>query len=91
MSTFACNETLEMVLNNDNIEMFVVFGVGGLIALTAIIGGTISTVFSTRSREATRRELAAYVAEGSITPDDAVAMMNAGEGKKCFSKGNVQA
>ncbi len=31
-----------------------------------------------RAKEASRRELAAYVAEGTIDPDKAVAMLNAG-------------
>jgi hypothetical protein len=44
-----------------------------------------------RNREATKRELAAYVAEGSLDPDKAVAMINAGrphwEAGKPESKG----
>lgn len=36
----------------------------------------------TREREQSRREIAAYVAEGSITPDDAVRLMAAGASLK---------
>jgi hypothetical protein len=46
--------------------------VGGLIiAALAIIAGLIKTTSHRRHYEESRREIAAYVAEGSITPDDA--------------------
>ena len=32
-----------------------------------------------KAREESRREIAAYVAEGTISPDDAVRLINAGE------------
>ena len=82
MMTLACGNFFEQVLNHGDIELFVVFGVGGTIALVAILAGTISSVMKTRSKEATRREIAAYVAEGSIKPEDAVAMLNSGESAK---------
>ena len=46
--------------------------------MIAIIGTVIARTSASRQREQTRREIAAYVAEGTITPDDAVAMLNAG-------------
>ncbi len=33
------------------------------------VSSTITTIFKTRAREHTRREIAAYVAEGSMTPE----------------------
>jgi hypothetical protein len=51
---------------------------GMLIAIIAIITSTIRSVAATRAREQTKRELAAYVAEGTLDPDKAVAMINAG-------------
>lgn len=57
----------------------IVFVVGGLIAVIAIVFGTVAKIITTSSRERTRREIAAYVAEGSIEPDKAIAMLNAGE------------
>lgn len=52
---------------------------GGLIVgAIAILGGIFHSVSATKSRETTRRELAAYVAEGTISPDDAVRMLTAG-------------
>ncbi len=46
--------------------------------MVAIIATAITRTTTSRHREQTRREIAAYVAEGTITPDDAVAMLNAG-------------
>jgi hypothetical protein len=61
-----------------------------LIPLVAIVGGLtvaamwmtlhyVSELARTKAREATRREVAAYVAEGSISPEDAVALLTAGD------------
>ena len=43
----------------------------------AIISSTVTKVAVSRSRERTRREIAAYVAEGTIDPDKGVEMMKA--------------
>lgn len=51
---------------------------GTLIALVAIVSGTIAKVVTSRGKERTKRELAAYVAEGTLEADKAVAMINAG-------------
>ena len=52
--------------------------VGGIaIAIIAIISGTIRATARTKEVEATRREIAAYVAEGSITPADAERLLKA--------------
>jgi len=49
------------------------------VGVVAIIGGVISSILRTRSVEHTRRELSAYVAEGSMTPDDAGRILAAGK------------
>ncbi len=43
--------------------------IGGGVAVVAIICGSITSMVSTRARERSRREIAAYIAEGSMTPD----------------------
>ena len=53
--------------------------VGGLIAVISIIAGSARSIAVRRAREDTKRELAAYVAEGTLDPDKAIAMLNAGE------------
>lgn len=54
--------------------------VGGsmAIALTSIIVASINKNTRIKQFEQSRREIAAYVAEGSISPDDAAKMLNAG-------------
>jgi type II secretory pathway predicted ATPase ExeA len=63
--------------DEDTLIPFVIFTVGGLIAIVAIVFSTIKKTSVTKQREQTRRELAAYVAEGSMTPDDAERMLKA--------------
>ena len=71
--------------NSDSFTMFLMFGVGGtiggIIAVTAIVLGTRQNVRIAREREQSRREIAAYIAEGSMTPQDGERLMNAGEKK----------
>lgn len=53
--------------------------VGGLLlAALWIVLKTIRVVSVKRAAEHTKREIAAYVAEGSISPQDAATMINAG-------------
>ena len=59
----------------------VIFVVGGAIAIVAIVfgsvAGAVSSVSKSRELERSRREIAAYVAEGSIDPDQAAALLRA--------------
>lgn len=59
----------------------IVFGVMGSVGIIAILAGTISSVINTRARERTKREIAAYVAEGSITPEQGEKMILAAKSK----------
>ncbi|XVJ60126.1 MAG: hypothetical protein HEQ23_12325 [Tepidisphaera sp.] len=51
---------------------------GLLIAALAIISGTIRRISQTKEREQSRREIAAYVAEGSMNAEEAERLINAG-------------
>ncbi|MHC4220660.1 MAG: hypothetical protein ACYSU7_19660 [Planctomycetota bacterium] len=55
----------------------VIFTIGGAIAVIAILAGSVTSITVNRSREKTKREIAAYVAEGTIEPDKAVEMLKA--------------
>ena len=69
-----------------NPEKILIFGGAFGVAALAIVCGTISTVSRNRQREQSRREIAAYVAEGSISPDDATKLIAAGKSAdKCCS------
>lgn len=49
--------------------------------VVGIIGNTLREIVKTRSRERTRREIAAYIAEGSMTPEQGERLMAAGRSK----------
>lgn len=61
-------------------EWIAVIAVGGGIALAviAIVTGSVSSILRTRAKEQSRREIAAYVAEGSMSPADAERILDAG-------------
>lgn len=61
-------------------EVIPIIGVSGgiLITIIAIMFTNIRAVLKTRSIEQSRRELAAYVAEGSMTSDEAERLLKAG-------------
>jgi hypothetical protein len=55
----------------------------GTIAITSIVAGCIKSVVKHASRERSRREIAAYIAEGSMTPEQGEKLMNAGDRRTC--------
>jgi hypothetical protein len=58
---------------------FLFVGGGIAVAITAILSGCLKSVVKSVSRERTRREIAAYIAEGSMTPEQGEKLMGAGE------------
>lgn len=52
----------------------------GSVAIVAILSTALTTIIVQRGKEKTRREIAAYLAEGSIDKDTALAMLKADEG-----------
>jgi len=76
--TFAQQDSSEIIhALGDNLVVAIVFGVMGVIAIVGILFGTLTGVANTKEREKTKRELAAYVAEGSMTPADAERILRA--------------
>jgi hypothetical protein len=74
-------------LVEDNQIIPVVAIIGGLcIAAISIIFGSVKATIVGKQREQTKRELAAYVAEGTISAEKAVEILNAGK-KASDSKG----
>lgn len=55
------------------------------VPIVGIIASAISTASKNKEREQTRRELAAYVAEGSMTADEAERILKAGPKKGAAS------
>lgn len=70
------------ILASDPSEEFLIKAValtgGILIMLAWSVLKTMRVIMVKRAAETTKREIAAYVAEGSIRPEDAAAIINAG-------------
>ena len=77
MDFLACGDFAEFA-QSDNFIAIVAITLGSMMGLSCIIGGTIGGVMKTRAKELTKRELAAYVAEGTLDPDKAIMMINSG-------------
>ncbi len=69
---------MHTTLANEDAMMVVLFGGGFVVAIVAIITEAVRKTMQTRAREESRREIAAYVAEGTISPDDAAKLLAAG-------------
>jgi hypothetical protein len=58
-------------------DYFPLIAIGGFVFAIVLIR-TIAGVFKTSARERTRREIAAFIAEGSMTPEQGERLLNAG-------------
>ncbi len=65
-------------------EIVPVVAVGGgfVVAITAIVSSAVRHVVQSKHIEESRREIAAYVAEGTISPEDAKQILNSGRDLK---------
>jgi len=57
------------------------FSLGMTIVVIHIVGTTMRSISNNAARERTRREIAAYIAEGSMTTNEGERLLNAGKGK----------
>lgn len=80
----------EVLQAQDLIPLVAIVG-GIIIALVAIVSSMIVSASRTKQRESTRREVAAYVAEGSMSPEDAERILSAGEPASSASCGSKKA
>ncbi len=69
------NNTLQMLLNNDDVFIPMIFAAVGVVW---IVFGTLTGMVKAVARERTRREIAAYIAEGSMSPEQGERLMKAG-------------
>ena len=87
MEFLACGGEFGELLDNGALIPVLAIALGCGVGVVGIVGGTIGGIMKTRAKEMTKRELAAYVAEGTLDPDKAVMMLNAGmpkwQGSKC--------
>ncbi|HAC08371.1 MAG TPA: hypothetical protein DCG14_01815, partial [Phycisphaerales bacterium] len=61
---------MQTVVESSNFVPLLIFGGSFLVAVVAIIAGVGQKVLIGRNRERTRQEVAAYVAEGTMTADE---------------------
>ena len=64
----------ENLTDTGTITMILIFG----IPIIAIVMGTLKSVLGTRAKERTRQEIAAYVAEGTMTAEEGERLLRAG-------------
>lgn len=67
-----------LALENNDILKLITLGIGAVIAVTWIIASSIRAAVVGRAKEASRREIAAYIAEGSMTPEQGEKLLKAG-------------
>ncbi len=65
--------------DSSNVALILIFGGSFLTAIIAIVAGVSQKVLVGRSQERTRQEVAAYVAEGTMTADEGERLLRAGK------------
>lgn len=66
--------SLPLVLASDDIVKIAMIG-GLIIAIISIVGGFIRRMYAESERGKTQREIAAYIAEGTMTPEEGARLM----------------
>ncbi len=78
MHWLACEDMVIELFGREGFILSAITAMGCFVAIVSIVAGAVGGILKTRARENSRRELAAYVAEGSIQAEEAVAILNAG-------------
>ncbi len=73
------NDLMDRVLRDDVMIPVLIC----VTVITVALFKTVSSVVSSVARERTRREIAAYIAEGSMTPEHGERLMKAGPKESC--------
>lgn len=73
------NAIAERLLQENTLVPLLVFS--GVIILVTV--RSIAGVLRTNAKERTRREIAAFIAEGSMTPEQGERLMRSGNDKSC--------
>jgi hypothetical protein len=69
------HDILQKLTNGDTLFLLAM----ATVFLAGIVSGCIKSVVKSVSRERTRREIAAYIAEGTMTPEQGEKLLAAGE------------
>lgn len=77
------SNVIETIAGNENTLIpVIIFGGGMIVAIFAIVASMIKRVSINSEHEKSRREIAAYIAEGSMTPEDGVKLLSASPDKE---------
>lgn len=68
-------EILHTIVEREEIMLMLLVAI---VLVVGSVGKTISTIVRSTARERTRREIAAYIAEGSMSPEQGERLMRAG-------------
>jgi len=71
---------VQQIVSDEDSLMLVV---GLCVACVWILAASVTKVCTNHSRERTKREIAAYIAEGSMTPDQGERIIKAGKKMEC--------
>jgi hypothetical protein len=78
LQTMTLSDLVTQLIDSDNL-----IWVGALsLGFVAIVCRTARTIVSSLARERTRREIAAFIAEGAMTPEQGEKLMAAGESQR---------
>ncbi|MEM1071808.1 MAG: hypothetical protein AAGB48_03750 [Planctomycetota bacterium] len=69
------SQAIETLARSDSL----VYVIAGVIAIVAIVFTTTGKVLRVHAGERTKREIAAYIAEGSMTPEQGERLLKAGK------------
>lgn len=64
------------------VAIITIFGGGIVLGAIGIVFGSITAIVRSKEIEKSRREVAAYVAEGSISPEEGERLLRANRGRK---------
>ena len=59
-----------LAIGDDSMIALVVIGGGLILGFAGIVAGVVKSVARAKMLETSRREIAAYIAEGTITPEE---------------------
>lgn len=73
------NDLIAQIVNEDTLPIVIMGG----IALVWIVLASTAGVIKSNARERTKREIAAYIAEGSMSPEQGDKILRAGPRDRC--------
>ena len=78
------DQAIANLINNDPGMLIPIIAIGGgmIFAFCIITLTMVTSTIRSKHIEASRREIAAYIAEGSMSPDEGERLLNAGKSAK---------